>query len=111
MGFLKTFGKPLSFEESKKVMKIVRDDGISKTKLWDISSTEITNSHKFGFEFEFHKIYFDDKEKKIKIDLTGELDLIAHESVESDFTYQVEYGKWMIESKLIKQNFINNLFS
>lgn len=102
MGFLKTFGRPLEFNESDKAIKVVKDNGVEKPKRWKIDDNFDRFNKKFGYEFEFHKIYLDDEAKKVKIDLSGEKDVEDHEHVEdSNFEYQVEFGKWMVESTFI----------
>ena len=57
---------------------------------------------------EFHKIYVDDKNKSVLIDLSGEHDVMNfiknHENnkVEEEFIMQFEFGKWMIEGNFFQ---------
>lgn len=53
---------------------------------------------------EFHKIYIDDAQKEVLIDLKGEHDIknfiLKNEKISNeDYFMQFEFGKWMIEGK------------
>lgn len=129
MGFLEIFGKALEWEESKKYHDIIRQSALSNlinfikiNKEKKCCSEE--SMAKFGYEvnnyinifkkflifqFEFHKIHFDDLNKKAQIDLTAfdeiKKDIINGEKDEDNknFITQFEFGKWMIEGKNLKK--------
>lgn len=101
MGFLKIFGRVLDFEESNPYIKIIKDSGVDKTKLWNIFDDVKSTNRKFGFEFEFHKVLFDHDKNSVKIDLDAYKEVDKHQNVLSDYIYQPEYGKWMIEGKFL----------
>ena len=65
MGFLKIFGIPLSFNESIKYHKIIRDNFVSFV-IRALKNPGLNKSPLFGYEFEFHKIKIDD-EKNMSI--------------------------------------------
>jgi hypothetical protein len=50
MGFLKTFGRPLDWEESKKHLNTVRKDALEKIIDWINSAKNIKCCPKFGYE-------------------------------------------------------------
>lgn len=55
---------------------------------------------------EFHKIYVDDLQKSVMMDLSAELDVknFSHyhdKESEEHFILQYEFGKWMIEGIFI----------
>lgn len=102
---LKTYGKTLDYKESKEARTIVRQNAVKHALTWNISNDEKDPSPevKFGYELEIHKVYVDEKEKKIKLDLSAEIDILNYSEVNnSSFTYQPENVKWIIESKLLK---------
>lgn len=104
MGFLKVFGKPIEYKDAEEARKIVRDHALNFMLNWQINvdkKTFVIPETKFGYEMEVHKVFIDEKQKKVKIDLTGEYDIFNHSSTNSEFTFQFEYGKWMIEGKII----------
>lgn len=48
---------------------------------------------------ELHKIYIDDVNKRVQVDLSGERDIIRDQHKEpGQYSLQAEYGRWMIES-------------
>ena len=110
MAFLKVFGKIIEYKDAEEARKIVREHALKFMLNWKVfvdKSTFVMPETKFGYEMEVHKVHVDETEKKIKIDLTGEYDIFNHVSIkDSNFTYQYEYGKWMIEGKF---KFINKL--
>lgn len=107
MGFLINYGSTIAYVLSEKERKIVKDHAKKYVLTWNIKS-ENTDSGEFleeysepmfGYEAEVHKIFLDDNLKKVQIDLSGELDIEEHEHHISNFTYQLEYGRWMVEGK------------
>jgi hypothetical protein len=50
MGFLKTFGKPLDWDESKKYQNVIRKDALEKVIDWINSSKNKKCCPKFGYE-------------------------------------------------------------
>lgn len=104
MAFLKVFGKIIEYKDAEEARKIIREHALNFMLNWVVfvdKSTFVMPETKFGYEMEVQKVFVDDKEKKVKIDLTGEYDIFNHSSIikDSNFTYQYEYGKWMIEGK------------
>lgn len=63
---------------------------------------------------EFHKIFVDDKDKSVLIDLTAEHDIVKfiknHEEnkSEEEFIMQFEFGKWMIEGNILFLSLLPN---
>ena len=106
MGFLKIDGIPIEYKNTKEAREIIREQAIDFVSRWDLSSPcDDTNKYttKFGYEMEVHKIKKDDKENLVKIDLSGTFDIILHSQnrKDSEFVFQIEYGKWMVESKIL----------
>ncbi len=107
MGFLKIFGKPIEYKDAEEARQIVKEHALNHALTWKITTdkTEPLTDIKFGYELEIHKVYVDEKERKIKMDLSGEYSIYRHNQLtNNDFTYQFEYGKWMIEGKYFKIN-------
>lgn len=52
MGFLKTFGRPLDWEESKQHIEVIRKDALTKIIDWITSTQKLSCHPKFGFEVE-----------------------------------------------------------
>jgi hypothetical protein len=50
MGFLKTFGKPLDWEESKQYISIIRKDALEKIIDWINTTKSKKCCPKFGYE-------------------------------------------------------------
>jgi hypothetical protein len=48
---------------------------------------------------EIHKVHLNEEEEKVQIDLSAELDVYSFNPKENDYVFQVEYGRWNIESK------------
>lgn len=106
MGFLKIYGKPIEYKDAEEARIIVKEHALNHALSWVISDekTDVPPETKFGYEIEIHKVYVDEKERKVKIDLSGEYDIYKQNQLSnSKFTYQYEYGKWMIESKLLNK--------
>lgn len=107
MAFLKILGKTLSYKNSEKERQKLREQALNYMLNWqicydkeqqDVKSNTVET--KFGYEMEVQKIRIDDDNKTVMIDLSGDLDIEAHSKIkESNFSYQVEYGKWMVEGK------------
>ncbi len=104
MAFLKIFGKIIEYKDAEEARKIVREHALNFMLNWQVyvdKKTFVMPEIKFGYEMEVHKVFVDEIEKKVKLDLTGEFDIFNHSLIkDSIFTYQYEYGKWMIEGKL-----------
>lgn len=99
---LKVYGKTIDYKDSKEARTIVRQNAVKHALTWNISDEEKESSSesKFGYELEIHKIYVDEKEKKIKLDLSAEVDITNYSELNnSSFIYQPENVKWIIESK------------
>ena len=99
MGFLKIFGIPLSFIESIKYHKVIKDNFVN----FVIRSLKNDNENKnplFGYEFEFHKIKIDDEKKHVYLDLTAQDDInkASTFNLKTGFYICHEYGGWMIEA-------------
>ena len=99
MGFLKIFGIPLSFIESIKYHKMIKDNFVN----FVIRSLKSDNENKnplFGYEFEFHKIKIDDEKKHVYLDLTAQDDInkASTFNLKTGFYICHEYGGWMIEA-------------
>lgn len=99
MGFLKIFGVPLSFIESTKYHKIIRDYFV-KFVIRALKNVTINKNPLFGYEFEFHKIKIDDKKKHVYLDLTAQDDIrkASTYNLKTGFYISHEYGGWMIEA-------------
>jgi len=84
-------------KEEVKELEIV----LSKTEKKESFKDEKKHETKFGYEFEIMKVNFDDKEKKVRLDLSGEIDIRLHADREEkeglEFAYQPEYAKYMVE--------------
>ena len=104
MGFLKIFGIPLSFIESLKYHKIIRDNFVNFV-IKALKSVTINKNPQFGYEFEFHKIKIDDEKKHVYLDLTAQNDIYKAS------TYKLNKGKKIItlnHSANYKINIHNN---
>jgi len=101
MAFLKINGKALSWEESKKYHKYIKDQAIKQIIKWMNSIEKGCMGPKFGYEFEFHKIHIDDEKKVCQINLSAQEDIFhdisVHHDENPDYIFQPEFGKWMIE--------------
>ena len=119
MGFLKVYGKVLKYKNAEKERKIVREHALEYICTWSLETSKVIDGLTieaidpddkvdlskfekqeplFGYECEIHKVTIDDKHKTVKIDLSGEYDIYNHTKIkDSKYTYQPEYGKWMIE--------------
>ena len=53
MGFLKIFGHPIEWEESKKYFHIIKKDALEKIIYWIKTVKEEIHSPKFGYEVDF----------------------------------------------------------
>jgi hypothetical protein len=102
MGFLKTYGRPLDWEESKIYFDYIKKDALDKVIDWINATKKLSCVPKFGYEIELHKVYVDDEEKKALIDLSGNCDVVDFKDTEEkNFILQHEFGKWMVESNLM----------
>jgi hypothetical protein len=100
MGFLKTFGRPLDWEESKVYFDYIKNDALDKVIDWINVTKKMNCVPKFGYEFELHKVSLDNVEKKAMIDLSGNRDINEfHDDESKHFILQQEFGKWMVEGK------------
>ena len=99
MGFLKIFGIPLSFIESLKYHKIIRDNFVNFV-IKALKSVTINKHPQFGYEFEFHKIKIDDEKKHVYLDLTAQNDIYKASTynLKTGFYICHEYGGWMVEA-------------
>jgi len=105
MAFLKNLGKTIVYEKSAKERLIIKRHAKEFVLNWKIRNRSNIDQKElkeplFGYEVEVQYVSFDDKNKKIKIDLEGEVKIKQHENEEtknSNFSYQLEYGRWMIE--------------
>ena len=99
MGFLKIFGIPLSFIESLKYHKIIRDNFVNFV-IKALKSVTINKNPQFGYEFEFHKIKIDDEKKHVYLDLTAQNDIYKASTynLKTGFYICHEYGGWMVEA-------------
>ena len=99
MGFLKIFGIPLSFIESIKYFKIIRDNFVNFV-IKALKNNNIKKNPLVGYEFEFHKIEIDDEKKHIYLDITAQDDInkASTYNLKTGFYICHEYGGWMIEA-------------
>ena len=99
MGFLKIFGIPLSFNESIKYHKIIRDNFVNFV-IRALKNPGINKNPLFGYEFEFHKIKIDDEKKHVYLDLTAQDDInrASTFNLKTGFYISHEYGGWMVEA-------------
>ena len=100
MGFLKIFGIPLSFIESLKYHKIIRDNFVNFVIKALKNNNTIQKNPQFGYEFEFHKIKIDDEKKHVYLDLSAQDDInkASTYNLKTGFYISHEYGGWMIEA-------------
>lgn len=113
MAFLKVFGKIIEYKDAEEAMKILREHALNFILNWKIDpgnleDTEVTTQTKFGYEFEVFKVFVDDENKNVQLDLSGEIDIRNHAEVESKFAYQNEYAKYMVEGKFFVLIFSNS---
>jgi hypothetical protein len=113
MGFLTNFGNTISYNDSEKEREIIKNHAKNYVLLWDVNGKLEMKKHDdnfkeeyfhpmFGYECEVHNIFLNHKEKKVQINLNGEVISMKHEiePKKSNFTYQLEYGRWMVEGKI-----------
>lgn len=105
MGFLTNLGNTIEYEKSEKERGIIKNHAKEFVLNWNIRDRSfiVNTQYKeplFGYEAEVHYVSFDDQKKTMKINLEGEVKIKQHEDHDtktSNFTYQLEYGRWMIE--------------
>ena len=99
MGFLKIFGIPLSFIESIKYHKIIKDNFVNFV-IRALKNPGLNKNPMFGYEFEFHKIKIDDEKKHVCLDLTAQDDInkASTFNLKTGFYISHEYGGWMVEA-------------
>ena len=108
MAFLTVFGKIIEYKDAEEARKILREHAVNYIAGLNFeSSSDNEFEPKFGYECEVHKIKTKVDEnglKTIQIDLSGEFDIQNHHNFEenSDYIYQVEFGKWMVEGTFFK---------
>lgn len=97
MGFLGIFGRVLSFDESKEYFSILRENAVQL--IVNAIKSETICEPQFGYEFEFHKIFIDNENQRVQVDLTGQDDVINSSTynLNTPFHLSHEYGGWMIE--------------
>ena len=97
MGFLSIFGRVLRWDESKPYHKIIKDNAVKV--ILNLIKTNTTKYPQFGYEFEFHKIHIDHKNKNVQLDLSGQDDIINSSTYNLNVPFHLshEYGGWMIE--------------
>lgn len=118
MGLL-TVGKPLSYEETMKLSKYVRDHGISQfLATWHRVKEIKDDQLKFGDEIECGIFAIDHEKKTVKISLrSAELrSILSEKEIEhahqtEGASWQPEFGAWMIESTPSRpySNYANDL--
>lgn len=118
MGLL-TVGKPLSFEETQKLSKYVRDHGISQfLSVWNRVKDIRDDELKFGDEIEVGVFVLDNEAKTVKMSIrSAELrSILTHREAENIHQWEgadwhPEFGAWMIESTPSRpySNYVNDL--
>lgn len=114
MGFLKDLGKIIEYKDAEEARKQVRDKAIEYILSWDLNypcNEQTKYITKFGYEVEAHKIYKDDKNKSVLLDTSGIMNVFNHSKNEdeSEFVYQPEFAKFMIEVIPNKPFLVSNL--
>jgi hypothetical protein len=111
MGFLTNFGDTIQYSKSEKERTIIKEHAKNFILTWGIEKFDMDNDEEFveeffepmfGYEIEVHKVNLDDKEKKVQIDLSGETVIKKHSESNSEFQYQLEYGRWMLEGRRLQ---------
>jgi glutamate--cysteine ligase catalytic subunit len=118
MGLL-TVGKPLSYEETMKLSKYIREHGISQfLATWHRVKEIKDDQLKFGDEIECGIFAIDHTNKTVKLSIrSAELRaLLSEKEIEhvhqtEGATWQPEFGAWMIESTPSRpySNYANDL--
>lgn len=99
MGFLKTSGKALIWNESKEHIQTVKNQGLDQVVEWIVEAMHIiSESPKFGYEMEFHYLKFDHENRVARIDLSATTKIQEFGFENKPFHLQNEFGNWMIES-------------
>ncbi len=108
MGYLKTAGAPLRLSDLKKIVNYIKEHGIAQfCTLYHLHKDHTIppdQSLRWGDETEYHIVYFDHENKRVRLllnsrDLQDGFNSLYKDSVPLVNTFvQPEYGAWMIEA-------------